>query len=101
MKMENYSINFNADPFYVKKAEKYFAEKGYTLGNAINAFIKTFPYDKSLPADFLEELDYPEWARKLDEEFDQTIADYKSGKIKGYRNIEEMRRDLDAEDYDE
>ncbi|MDR0903063.1 MAG: hypothetical protein LBM59_00335 [Ruminococcus sp.] len=94
---ENY-INIRTNSIYAKTAENWITENGYTLESVVDSLFRSIADKKSLPEELIAEITYPERNRKLDELFDQTIIDYKAGKIKGYRDIKEMRRDLDAEE---
>jgi antitoxin component of RelBE/YafQ-DinJ toxin-antitoxin module len=94
---ENY-INIKTDSLYVKTAENWITENGYTLESVLDSLFRSIADKKSLPKELIEEITYPERNRKLDEMFDQTIRDYKAGKIKGYKNAEEMWQALEAED---
>ncbi|MDR0974312.1 MAG: hypothetical protein LBL80_01325 [Ruminococcus sp.] len=96
---ENFnSIKINTAPAYVKTAENWITENGYTLETVLDSLFRSIADKKSLPKELIEELTYPERFRKLDEIFDRTMRDYKAGKIKGYKSAEEMWQDLEAED---
>jgi hypothetical protein len=91
------TVPVNDDEYLV--ADKWIAENGYSVSAVIESLFKYISANKRLPDEIIENITYPERYLKLDEIFDSTYADYKAGKIKGYKDIAEMRRDLDAEIY--
>jgi hypothetical protein len=83
-------------------AENYMKSKGYSLTDVISLVLDdtfhSIAVNEEIPKNYFIEDCCPLSAEELDKIFDQTMADYKAGRIKGYHSAEEMHRDLDAED---
>jgi antitoxin component of RelBE/YafQ-DinJ toxin-antitoxin module len=101
MKINQNTITINADTQKAKNAaEILYSEYGVKVDEVLDGLFKSITNTRSLPKELIEEITYPERTRRYDEELEQTLADYKAGKIKGYSSAAEMWADLEAEDDD-
>jgi antitoxin component of RelBE/YafQ-DinJ toxin-antitoxin module len=95
MKINTNTVTLKTDTVKARNAAEYlYSNYGYTIDEVMDGIFSFILNKKKLPQELKKTLPYPERYRKLDESFDKTIADYKAGKIKGYRNFEEMNADL-------
>ena len=69
----------DVDDCLLEKVKKVCEDKGLTIDDAINIFLKNLAYDGKLPYEILEELFYCD---KNIEYLERKYRDYKEGKLK-------------------
>ena len=88
------NINIRIDSNLKKKSDVLFKELGLNMTTAISMFLTKCVNTASIP--FKIEKTNKELLESI-EESDQIISDIKSGKRKGYKNIDELRKSLEEE----
>lgn len=87
--MNNAVINFNTDPKLKRDAKKVLEEMGLTLSVALNASLR------KIIAEGRIEFTIPEIPNaRLRKAIKEADEEYKSGKLKFYTDIKEMRKSL-------
>lgn len=91
----NTTLQFRVDKKMKSEASKIFKSMGMDMSTGMKLFLAQVVNTKSIPfpvmsADFWPE----EKKRELVRDAEETLRDYKSGKIKGYDDVDEMFRDI-------
>jgi len=91
----NTTLQIRLDQKMKNEANKTFKSMGLDMSTGVKLFLAQVVNTKSIPfpvmsADFWPE----EKKRALVREAEKTLKDYKSGKIKGYDDVDEMFRDI-------
>lgn len=91
----NTTIQIRVDQKLKSEASKIFKSMGLDMSTGVKLFLSQVVNTKSIPfpvmsADFWPEEKKQELVRIAEE----TLRDYKSGKIKAYNNVQEAHRDI-------
>ncbi|MBI5400657.1 MAG: type II toxin-antitoxin system RelB/DinJ family antitoxin [Candidatus Yonathbacteria bacterium] len=91
----NTTLQFRVDRKMKSEASKIFKSMGLDMSTGMKLFLAQVVNTKSIPfpvmsADFWPEKKKQELVRIAEE----TLRDYKSGKIKGYDDVEKMHREI-------
>lgn len=91
----NTTMQFRVDQKTKAKARKAFVSAGLDMSSGMNLYLTHVANTGKVPFEMFTYDNIPEVEKKkIVADMKKTLRDYKSGKIKGYDDVDEMFRDI-------